>query len=344
MSTNRGENEKGPRYNGSMSSTRFFAEKGIRELPEYGEIAQRHPSLEWIDDYQTFHRETLRREKDCVIFARKRGNWLKPFHCYQNGRYTYFSLDLAEGCLFDCAYCYLQSYLKHGALVLFVDCGGVKAEMERRTESNLWISTGLLSDSLLAERYFPAVSRISGMIPPGSVLELRSKSDDVAILTDDRIDRGTAVLSWSLNPQRIARDYEYRAASLERRLEAARRAVQLGFRIGFHFDPVFHFEGWQQEYSTLFDSLREFSTDRVAFLSLGLFRYMPELGSVIRKRFPSHRLMTGELIVDADGKYQYFRPIRREMYRVFAELFQPWKEAAVPILYSMEPDPRLTSQ
>src|SRR4029453_11601095 len=104
---------------------------------------------------------------------------------------------------------------------------------------------------------FPAVSRISGMIPRGSILELRSKSDDLSSL-DGPIDRESTVISWSLNPDRIARDYEYRAAPPEKRLEAARRAIQGGFRIGFHFDPVFHFDGWQQQYAQLFASLREF--------------------------------------------------------------------------------------
>jgi len=323
-----------------MDSIRFFAEKAIRELPQYEEIAQRYPDLEWIDDYQKFHRKTLRREKDSVIFARKRGAWLKPFHCYQNGPYAYFSLDVAEGCMFDCAYCYLQSYLNHGALVLFVDCDGVQAEMKQRREPNLWISTGLLSDSLLSEQYFPAVSRISGMIPPGSILELRSKSDDLSAL-NGTIDRDSTVISWSLNPEGIARDYEYRAAPPERRLQAARRAIHLGFRVGFHFDPVFHFDGWQREYARLFNSLQEFPHDRIAFLSIGLFRYMPDLGATIRKRFPSHPLMTGEFFAAEDGKYHYFRPIRKEMYGFFSALLVPWKAEAVPILYSMEPDPTL---
>ena len=323
-----------------MNSIRFFAEEAIRELPQYEEIAQRYPDLEWIDDYQTFHRETMRREKDCVIFARKRGAWLKPFHCYRNDLYTYFSLDLAEGCLFDCAYCYLQSYLNHGALVLFVNCEDVTTELDQRAEPNLWISTGLLSDSLLSERYFPAVSRLSRLIPSGSILELRTKSDDISGL-DGGIDRQTTVLSWSLNPDGIARDYEYRAAPPEKRLEAARRAMDAGFRIGFHLDPVFHFEGWRQQYTKLFDSLAAFPHDRVAFLSIGLFRYMPELRAVIRKRFPFHPVMTGEFFASEDGKYHYFRPIRKEMYHFFSELLQPWKEAAVPILYSMEPDPTL---
>lgn len=323
-----------------MNSVRFFAEKAIRELPQYEEIAGRYPDLQWIDDYQTFYRETMRREKECVIFARKRGAWLKPFHCYQNGLYAYFSLDLAEGCLFDCAYCYLQSYLNHGALVLFVNCEGVTTELDQRTEPNLWISTGLLSDSLLSEQYFPAVSRISHLIPSGSILELRTKSDDISVL-DGAIDRRITVISWSLNPEGIARDYEYRAAPPEKRLEAARRAMDGGFRVGFHFDPVFHFDGWRQQYANLFDSLRGFPRDRIAFLSIGLFRYMPELGAIIRKRFPSHPLMTGEFFAGEDAKYHYFRPIRKEMYRFFSELLQPWKEAAVPILYSMEPDPTL---
>ena len=130
-------------------SHRYFAEKRIRE---FSQIVQRHPDFEWIDDYQTFREETMHREKQCVIFAQKRGAWLKPFHCYhQNDESRHFSLDLAEGCGFDCVYCYLQSYLNSGALVLFVNRDGLETELQGLGSNPVWISSGILTDSLLAE-------------------------------------------------------------------------------------------------------------------------------------------------------------------------------------------------
>lgn len=315
---------------------RVYAENAIRELPEFERVAAQYPSIEWMEDYQTFRLESTQKEKDCVILARKRGAWLKPFHCYhQNHEYRYYSMDVAEGCPFECVYCYLQSYLNHGALVLFVNGSGLQGELDQMTGDRLWISTGLLSDSLVAEASFAMLPGLR--IPDGAILELRTKSADISALDHPHIQRKDVVVSWSLNPEKIATQFEYRAAPLVKRLEAAQRAMELGYRVGFHLDPVFHFDGWQSEYSRLLRELQRFDFDRTAFLSLGIFRYMPDLGAVIRKRFPFHPILTGEFFPAEDGKYHYLRGIRKEMYEAFLEWLQPWRDANIPVFWSMEP-------
>jgi spore photoproduct lyase len=307
----------------------FYAEKPVRELPEFAAIASRFPDIQWIDNYQTFSQENVTREKQSLIFARKRGAWLKPFHCYDQAGYTFMSLDLAEGCLFDCVYCYLQSYLNHGALVLFLDRESLLSELAALPSGRCWISTGLLSDSLLSENQHSYLPEISRSLPEGCVLELRSKGADLTPIAKDQIRRERVVLSWSLNPPEIIRTYEYGTASLERRLQAARDAMELGYRVAFHLDPVFHFDGWEQAYRLLFDQLEQFPREKCAFVSVGLFRYMPELGSIIRQRFPYHPVLSAEFFPGEDGKYHYFRSIRREMYRTFEDWLKPWKETPV---------------
>ncbi|MEM3018646.1 MAG: hypothetical protein QXO92_00125 [Candidatus Bathyarchaeia archaeon] len=130
------------------------------------------------------------------------------------------------------------------------------------------------------------------------------------------------------------------AGKPEQRLQAAAEAAKLGYRIAFHLDPVFHYEGWQQDYEELFTALHRFAKADIAFFSLGLFRFMPDLGKTIRLRFPYHPILTGEFFMDRDGKYHYFRAIRKEMYRRFRNWLAPWVDS-VPIFWSMEPDPRL---
>lgn len=318
----------------------FYAEESIRDLPEYAEIAARYPNLEWIEDYQSFRKQTVTDEKKSLIFARKRGPWLKPFHCYDHSSYHFLSLDLAEGCLFDCVYCYLQSYLNHGGLVLFLGAESLAMELSKLPCQPHWISTGLLSDSLLAENQFPILARISKSIPANSILELRSKATDLTALKNSEIARDNVVVSWSLNPPEIVQAYEYGTSQLKDRLNAAVDALRLGYRIAFHLDPVFYFDGWKEAYEKLFDELDRFPKSRLAFLSIGLFRYMPELGTMIRKRFPYHPVLAGEFFPDEDGKYHYFRAIRKEIYAAFSEWLKKWNE--IPVFWSMEPDSRLT--
>jgi spore photoproduct lyase len=319
--------------------THYFAEKSVKDFPEFEEVARRYPEIEWIDDYQAFCGKNIVQEKSCVVFARKRGAWLKPFYCYENSAYHFLSLDLAEGCLFDCVYCYLQSYLNHGALVIFLDSDGLFRELSALQQNSYWISTGLLSDSLLAESQFSLLDRISKWIPSDSILELRIKAADLGTLRNPEISRNSIVVSWSMNPSKIAQKYEYGACPVDERLRAASEALELGYRIAFHLDPVFHFEGWQEAYGELFERLRDFPKERLAFLSVGLFRYMPDLGNIIRKRFPFHPILSSEFFPDEDGKYHYFREIRKEMYASFAGWVNDWKD--VPIFWSMEPDQSL---
>ena len=317
----------------------YFAETSIKHLQEFSEIFERHPDLKSIDDYQTFRKDTMHREKQCAIFARKRGAWLKPFHCYhQNEDLRHFSLDLAEGCGFDCVYCYLQSYLNSGALVLFVNRDGLEAELQSLGSNQVWISSGILTDSLLAEEHHPMIAWLSHRLPQQATLELRTKSANVEILNDPDISREQLVVAWSLSPENVVTNYEYGTSTLRQRLNSARRALELGYRIAFHLDPVFHFEGWQEAYAKLFSDLQEFRSEKIAFLSIGLFRYMPDLGSIIRKRFPYHQILTEEFFPAQDGKYHYLRSIRKEMYAQFQTWLKPWN---VPILWSMEPENEL---
>jgi len=320
-------------------TTEFFAEECLRDFLDLSHILKRYPNLKWIDDYQAFRKETMHREKQCVILARKRGAWLKPFHCYhQDHESRHFSLDLAEGCGFDCVYCYLQSYLNSGALVLFVNRHGLEAELQTLDSERAWISTGILTDSLLAEEHHPMIAWLSHRLPKQASLELRTKSANVGILDDPQISREQLVVAWSLSPENVVTKYEYGTSTLLERFDAARRALELGYRIAFHFDPVFHFEGWQNAYSNLFSDLKEFRSKKIAFLSIGLFRYMPDLGSIIRKRFPYHPILTEEFFPAQDRKYHYLRSIRKEMYAQFQTWLRPWN---VPILWSMEPENEL---
>lgn len=321
--------------------THLLAEESLREIPGFLKIIEAQPQMQWIDSYQSFGRQSMPEEKKCLIYARKRGAWLKPFHCYsQNSEFQYYSLDAAEGCPFDCVYCYLQSYLNHGALVLFVNLDDLKLELLQLNQRNLWISTGLLTDSLISEKYFPILPEICNFLPEESVVEVRTKSDEIQCLSEPGIKREKIVVSWSLNPENVANQYEYSAAGLNARLQAAHNVMTLGYRIGFHFDPVFYFDGWRDAYQGLFESIQDFPASKIAFMSLGLFRYMPELGSMIRKRFPYHPILSGEFLPDMDGKYHYFREIRKEMYQAFSDWLSSWKRS-VPIFWSMEPDERL---
>jgi spore photoproduct lyase len=127
---------------------------------------------------------------------------------------------------------------------------------------------------------------------------------------------GNVVLSWSLNPVRIATAEERYAASIAERLAAAKAAVEHGYMVGFHFDPIiYHAEG-----EALYGELAEMLTaaipaERIAWISLGCMRFPPELLPVVREHQTRSAIFSEEMIRGNDGKWRYPRLLRIKMYR-----------------------------
>jgi spore photoproduct lyase len=143
---------------------------------------------------------------------------------------------------------------------------------------------------------------------------LKTKSDEVDHLL--HLDhQGKTVISWSLNPQELIEGEELRTASLGRRIDAAKRCQEAGYPVGFHFDPMLYHDGWEKEYQeTILSLFNRIDPGRVIWISLGGFRYPPQLKSIAEERFPKTQIFLGELFPGRDGKFRYFKEIRLEMY------------------------------
>jgi spore photoproduct lyase len=119
-----------------------------------------------------------------------------------------------------------------------------------------------------------------------------------------------------MNPQAVIDRDEADTASFSERLAAARRCQEAGYRLGFHFDPMIEYPGWEADYEKMLEEV--FATidwKRLSWLSLGVLRNTPGLKRAMRERFPRTELLTGEQVLCPDGKLRYFQPLRVEMYR-----------------------------
>jgi spore photoproduct lyase len=261
------------------------------------------------------------RGKQTLVLARQHGEFMKG--CPGAGAdvcCNYHVINFAFNCHLECTYCILQTYLDHPALVVFTNVedllNEVAGEVSAAPDSFFRIGTGELADSLALDD-LTCHSRI--LVPffgrlPNAILELKTKSDCVGNL--EGLDhRGRTVVSWSVNPAAVIRTDELKTATLQERLSAARRCQGWGYRLGFHFDPLIHYEGWEQDYE---DTVRQVfaavDPGSVAWVSLGALRFTPHLRDLLRERFPRSKIPYGEFIPGHHGKLRYFRPIREEMY------------------------------
>lgn len=255
-----------------------------------------------------------------------RGRFLKSCpgtrHYYCCG---YQILHFGVQCSLDCSYCILQAYLNQPNLRIFANTDRLFQELAdelRRQPQHLHrIGTGEFTDSLLLDPW----TEFSRQLVPffaeqdNAVLELKTKTNFIRNLGDLE-HRGRTLVAWSLNAAPIRKHQESKAATLGERLKAAGACAEWGYWLAFHFDPMIDFPDWRRGYGEILDRLFEtVDPSRIVWISLGAFRFMPQLKPIIQSRHPESRIVYGEFIRGLDDKMRYFRDIRTELYAFMVE-------------------------
>ena len=272
-------------------------------------------------------------EKRTLYFLNFKGKFLKP--CPGTSGYIccgYKILNIGTNCPMDCSYCILQSYFNQPGLRVFANLGEKLDEVLKEIDSNpekiYRIGTGEFTDSLALD---PLVGWTDLLVPEFSkrknaILELKTKTTNIRGLIRQK-NRDQIVISWSLNSTFVAANEEKGAAPLVERLKAARNCQEEGFAIGFHFDPLVYYDSWQEDYLRTIELMDKYVIpERIIWVSMGSFRYIPSLKPIIRKRHPKSLVLGGEFIQGLDGKMRYFKPIRVELYSFMREALEGWSK------------------
>ena len=263
--------------------------------------------------------DPVARGKRTLLITENKGCFLKK--CPGTSHYTccdYQILHAASYCSMDCAYCILQVYFHPPLLQFFVNQDEIFAELEEQGSalSSRRIGTGEFTDSLIWEDYTDLTGRLVEYFGRQNrlVLELKTKTTAVGRLQGLRHNRRT-IAAWSLNTPGMIKNLEKGTARLEARLRAARTCQRWGYPLAFHFDPMVIYPGWEDEYRQVVDMLfGQIDPRGVVWISMGTFRFIPALKSIIQSRFPDSTFIYGEFIPGLDGKLRYLRPLREEVY------------------------------
>jgi spore photoproduct lyase len=308
-----------------------IVERGSEASSIYGNLRRALPRVSFtvVDDISRprrgsdFSAGTFGTAKKRLFLTRHKGEFLKKCPGSEGQVCcNYFVINFASNCPMDCSYCYLQEYLSQNPeLKVYSNVDDLLTEADRLLSKHrrffFRIGTGEITDSLALDPYIGFTREVVPFFAEQSnvLLELKTKSDCVGeLLRLDPKDR--IVVSWSMNPQRVIDQDEHGTASLSERLAAARMCQNSGYRLGFHFDPMVEYTGWEKDYKEMLEQI--FSAvdwRRIAWLSMGVLRDTPSLKRTMRRRFPQTRLLTGEQVLCPDGKLRYFQPLRVDMYR-----------------------------
>ncbi|MCK5682812.1 hypothetical protein KAJ27_01765 [bacterium] len=274
------------------------------------------------DDLQDFEKDlTYITAKDYVFLTEKREGFAKP--CPGTKNYiccNYAVINSQEGCYLNCSYCILQGYLKKKIPRIFTNIKDILDDTKKFLEQYSYrrIGTGELSDSLVYDH----ITRFSiDYIDffrswPKVIFEFKTKTVNIENLMNIKEVPENAMVSWSVNTNKIIESEEFRAPSLITRLEAARELQEKGYKIGFHFDPVFLYKNAENEYLSVIDTIFKYvKPSRIGYISIGCFRYLPSMKDSILGNFKNTNIFMGEFFKGIDGKMRYFRPLREKLIK-----------------------------
>lgn len=239
------------------------------------------------------------------------------------------TLDAVQQCGFDCSYCSIQSFY-HGNQVRFIEnlvehLEGLELDKEKRYH----IGTGQSSDSLMWGNRFGLLESLYGFAAknPNVVLEMKSKSARIDYYIENP-PPANMVFTWSLNTPVVIRHEEKGTASLDKRLESARKLADQGIPVGFHFHPMVWYEGWREDYLNIVSRLTTlFKPEEVVMVSLGTLTFIKPVLKRIRERMPQSSILQMPM-EEIAGKYSYPLSIKEEIFSTLYTGFpDAWKES-----------------
>lgn len=311
---------------------KIYIQENIRNTALCRRILSRFPGIitEIVENanhvLERAAQETGENWQNTLLLAAQRGPFLRLCPGTHNHICClYHNLDVAAGCNLGCSYCILQGYLDNSLITVYCNMDDMYAELENKlsahAEQFYRIGTGELSDSLTFDPFLGLGAELALFFADkqNAIIELKTKSVNIEGLLGLKHNRRT-VVSWSLNAEEITRSDESLTPGIDERLRAAREVQDAGYRIGFHFDPMIWYPGWEQGYRETVDKIFKYiKPENIVWISLGALRYPAAFDEVIRENHPESRLVLGELLPGRDKKLRYFRPMRSQLFRQMNE-------------------------
>ena len=315
-----------------FSPKTVYIENSVADTPLAQRVQERFAQatfLPWDGKTQVGEKNFSRRMETLVIH-REKYDFIKPCPCSCAAAGCGYNLvNLGFGCRFECEYCFLQQYQNLHAILLPANI----EDFLNKIDTVSWrkgiferprIGSGEFTDSLV----FDDLTLYSHqLVPffrarPHLQFEFKTKSTNIGELLKLGGSENI-IVAWSVNAAPITQKAEHFTPDLTARLAAACEVAKEGYRLGFHFDPVVIYEGYQQDYACTVEQMADtLPKDKIAWISVGTLRFSRELKKAIENRFPHNKILDGEFLLDFDGKMRYSDVQRLEVYRFLVPLLR----------------------
>jgi spore photoproduct lyase len=256
----------------------------------------------------------------------------------------------ANGCFYQCDWCYLK--LTYRAAFPFIT---IRAQYDKirdllrkrlgQATDPIIFNSGELADSLSMEHLTRAAQEFIHWFArsPNGYLFMLTKSDNV----DDILDlphNGHTIIAWSLNHEAVSRRFEVGAPTFNRRLQAASKVQQAGYRVRVRLDPIVPFEGWQKAYAdTIARIFAQLNPERITVGTLrfeagfykmrqSIFTSGPELPGYLERMQPMFepQIFPGSTRPRV-GKYSFVEEERVNIFRFVVDEIRKYSDCPVAI-------------
>lgn len=205
----------------------------------------------------------------------------KPYikrHSFSQVRCSFYLLAWANGCHYNCEYCWLRAYHPWSWNEVHVAEKPALTRVLKRfcskTGGSQLLNAGELCDSFVAPEYIlfmaETLRQANEEYGCGHSLLLLTKSADPRILLENSL-QDVVVCSASVNTETIAKDLEKGAPSPMKRIHAVQRLREAGYEVRVRIDPII--AGYESAYIGLMERVCCFVEP--SLITLGFLRATP---------------------------------------------------------------------
>ena len=237
------------------------------------------------------------------------------------------TIDAVQGCSLGCSYCSIQTFYSDGKISIDKNLAEKLANIPLDPSKNYHIGSGQSSDSLaIGNREGVLDAQLEfAKINSNIILEFKTKSKNISYLLKTDIPKNVFV-SWSLNPQIFIDNEEHGTASLEQRLNSAKKLSDKGILVGFHFHPIVYYEGYENDYKNIVQKVMSmFLPSQIAMISMGTLTFIKPAINKLRSTGLKSKVLQIPM-EDAVGKSSYTKEVKKEIFSNVYDAFRSWHE------------------
>jgi spore photoproduct lyase len=176
----------------------------------------------------------------------------------------------ANGCHFNCSWCYLQGTFRHRGKSAYVkDPDKIRDHLFSflRTKKPEILNAGEICDSLLDPNIYYILKTFENQKRHKLLLVTKSASISPLLKIEDP---SNIIVSFTVNSMKVAEKWEKGAPSPENRLDSAQLLHDYGYQIRFRVDPIVPYpDKWENYYKDLIDDIfRRFCPERITLGTL----------------------------------------------------------------------------